>query len=115
MVYHKNIGFPKTLVIPDVILSLTYTKHAKERKDESYNLMVVPSVVRLQPSNVIEVHTEDNINIKKTLIRIKYTQTQDMILVLEPLFDQQAAKVITLWVNNKKDHHKSLKKQYDTP
>jgi len=115
MIYHRDIGFPKTLVIPEVTVSLGYTRHAQERKNESYKLMVVPTVVKIQPSNVVEAHTDDNINITKVLVRINYNKTQDMLLVLQPILEKGLAKVITLWVNNKRDVHKTLKKQYDKP
>src|SRR5678809_582863 len=95
--YHKTIGFPKSLVIPEAeTLQLVYTKHARERQKESYKLLVVPEVVVLKPSNVYEVCTEDDINISRALLRIPYSKTQDMILVIQPIFAKRKAKVVTL-------------------
>lgn len=115
MLYHRKIGFPDTLKIPSVTLQLGYTTHARQRKDKDYNLLVVPTIVKIVPKNVIEIDTEDDININKMLIRIQYTKSQDMILVLNPNFKKRTASVITLWVNDKRDHHSNNKKEYSIP
>lgn len=116
--YHKDIGFPESLIIPkDIILKLRYTNHAKERMErDNYKLIVIPSVVKLTTDNVIEAYTEDNINLKKILIRVSYDRNRDIVLVLQPEFKKSGAKVITFWLNNKKDNHSSTDKtKYTKP
>lgn len=88
-IYHKQIGFPKTLVIPEATLQLSYTKHALERQEKDYKLLVTPAMIILKPSNVFEVYTEDDLSIKKALVRISYNKTQDMILVIQPTFEKK--------------------------
>lgn len=118
MNYHKDLGFPDTLTIPNVILHLQYTLHAQDRKtrEGKYNeLKVLPTIIRTNPSNIFEIETEDNVYCKKILIRIGYDYKRDITLVLEPLSSTKA-KVITFWLNNKGDKHKNFNKdKYTIP
>lgn len=113
--YHKNIGFPETLAIPDVFVNLRYTRHALQRQHEDYKLKVAPKVVKIYSGNIVEAATEDGVTLKKVLIRTNYNKTHDMILVIEPDFTRNLGRVITLWINHKKDQHQTCTKQYDTP
>lgn len=110
--YHKTLGFPEKLVVPDIIVKLQYTIHAEERKkrEGKYDLKVLPSVVKVNSSNVFEIHTEDDIICKKVAIRIHYDHRRDIILILE-LINENKAKVVTFWLNSKKDNHKNFKKE----
>lgn len=115
MVYHKKIGFPKTMKLPNGdLLNLKYSKHAIERKEE-YGLEEVPKFVHLKPNYIIEIASRDNIHIRTCLIRLQYNKSKDILLAIRPYFKKQKAKVITLWTNHKKDHHLKNKKQYDKP
>lgn len=120
MNYHIDIGFPKTLVIPERLVNLSYTKHAldrRQRDEKKEQLKVLPSIVRLKAENIFEVHTNDDINCTKVLMRTSYDYSRDMILVLELYAeDTEKAKVITFWLNLKKDKHKNFKTdRYDIP
>lgn len=116
MIYHKDIGYPDTLVIPEGLVSLQYTSHAMERKEDKYEgLKVLPTIVRILKSNVFEIHTENNINCTKVLVRTPYDYKRDITLVLE-LLPMEKAKVITFWLNLKKDQHKNFDKtRYSIP
>jgi hypothetical protein len=117
MIYHKDIGFPASLVIPEVLLDLRYTRHAEERKNrDDYKLLVVPTVIRITKQNIVEAVTEDNATLKKATIRVEFDRTRDIVLVLEPLFNVTKAKVVTFWLNNKRDTHQTLdKRKYTKP
>jgi hypothetical protein len=116
--YHKDVGFPDTLIFPDALVCLTYTKHAlyrRQREEQKMKLKVLPSVVRVKKDNIIEVHTEDDVNCKKVVVRISYDYSRDIVLVLE-LVPDDCAKVITFWLNLKKDLHENFNKEkYDIP
>lgn len=118
MNYHKDIGFPATLVFPDQLVNLTYTKHAldrRQRDEAKLKLKVLPSIVRLNKKNIFEVHTDDNLVCTKVLVRIEYDYSRDITLVLE-LLPEDKARVITFWLNLKKDKHENFNKErYDIP
>jgi len=116
--YHKELGFPNTLVVPNILVNLQYTTHALERREREGKhdeLKVLPTIVRVTPENVFEVNTFDNIHCKKVSVRINYDFKRDIILVLE-LLSESKAKVITFWLNSKKDLHKNFNKdKYTIP
>jgi hypothetical protein len=118
-VYHKEIGFPSTLTIPDLVTKLHYTKHALDRRtreNKYQNLKVLPGLLRIHKHNVIEVHTIDNVNVKKAVVRTKYDKFQDIVLVLELFPGKTYARVITFYLNKKHDSHKTLNRErYNKP
>ena len=122
-VYHREIGFPKTLKIPDLLLDLQYSKHAlsrtsRKKKNEDgtesntylYRLSLLPTKVRINEKNVYELYTEDDIHCRKVLIRIGYDERYDMIMVLD-IINKNNATVVTIWLNRKADKHKTINKE----
>lgn len=108
-IYHRGIGFPKTINLSQGFTFLRYTKHAAERQALKYDgLKVLPSTVNINWGNVVEIHTDDNVNVKKLLLRINYDKYRDMVLAIQVL--PKYAKVITFWLNDKKDKHTHLDK-----
>lgn len=108
-IYHRDIGFPSELQLPEGFMNLRYTKHARERQRDKYNnLKVLPTTVNILKDTVVEVHTDDNVKAKKLLIRINYDKKRDIVMALE-LIDT-GARVITFWLNYKKDQHLNLDK-----
>lgn len=108
-IYHRDIGFPSTLTVTEGFHKLGYTKHARERQYDKYEgLRVLPTVINIKKENVVEIHTDDNIKPKKLLIRIHYDKKRDIVLALQPL--DGFAKVITFWLNDKRDQHLNLDK-----
>lgn len=117
-IYHKEIGFPKSLLMPiEIVVALRYTNHAKERIERNnYKLIVIPHFVKVTSDNIIEGYTTDTINLEKIIVRIPYDRNRDIVLVLQPEFDKFKAKVITFWLNHKSDNHPSLDKtKYTKP
>jgi hypothetical protein len=108
-IYHRDIGFPESLKVNQGFYKLRYTNHARERQAKKYDgLKVLPSVVNITDKNVVEVHSNDKTTANKLLVRIHYDRTRDIVLALQP-FDGYC-KVITFWLNNKKDQHLNLDK-----
>jgi len=116
-IYHKTIGFPETIVVPDNIFNLGYTTHAKERAKQRVNgLMLVPTFVRMTDANLIEVHTDDNKVIKKAVVKLHYDKKRDIILVMEIQYERRKAVVITLYYNKKNHSFDTLDKtKYNVP
>ena len=112
MLYHKLIGFPVTLLLDTVYHRLvSYTQHAiNEAKKDRYGDIVLLKVIKFKREDIIEVETSDNINADKVLIRIPYNEKYDICLAIL----LKVSLVKTLWLNDKKDSHKTLdKNKYD--
>jgi hypothetical protein len=111
MRYHRELGFPKTIILPQNPLYLIYSKHATVRYGENalnFNL----KKIKIKLEDIIEIRTKDNIKCSSLLVRKKLDSNRDIILSLK--ISIKKAVVITLWVNNKKDNHKTLNKNlYD--
>jgi len=116
-VYHKTVGFPKDIVIPDRIFDLGYTTHARGRARQRVNgLMVLPTFVRITKENLIEIHTDDNKFIKKAVVKLNYDKKRDIVLVMEIQYSKKKAVVITLYYNNKNHSFDTLDKtKYNKP
>ena len=112
MRYHKDLGFPKTIVLPTNQLYLIYSKHATVRYGENA-LSFKLKKIKIKLEDIIEIRTKDNITCSSILIRRKHDRNRDIVLSLK--ISAKKAVVITLWVNNKGDNHKTLNKNlYDT-
>ena len=113
MRYHKNIGFPKSIVIPKKKLLLVYTHHAIE-KYKNGDIYPIVTHLKIELKDVIEVRTKDNVKCTSLLVRKKLDKRRDLTLSIKPF--EKYAVVITVWVNNKKDKHKTLdRSKYDLP
>lgn len=115
MLYHPLSGFPDTLIIPTLCMNLEYTKHALERAKSTYIPITKPTQALITWDKIVEVETPDDINATKIVLRTKYDNINDLILVLHPNFNTGIARVITLWTNDFRDTHRTLNKQYDKP
>lgn len=113
MRYHKDIGFPESLRIPEGIVSLWYGVHAKERFEGKYKgQLILPSFIKLSTKNIFEVETDDGRICEKVAARISYDNKRDICVVLNP----STGKVVTLWINYKKDKHELVNThKYNTP
>src|SRR5690349_10715741 len=98
MRYHKEFGFPPALRIPEGIVRLWYSVHAKERFEGKYRgFLILPSYIKLTKDNIFEVETDDNETCNKVAARITYDNKKDICIVLNPI----NGKVVTLWINHK--------------
>lgn len=118
MRYHIDVGFPSTLNFPNETFNLGYTTHAKIRRKRKgqYPVRILPNKLKISKKTIVEIHTEDNEIIDKAVVKVPYTKTKNIIMVLKLSHKKKNATVITFWVNNKKDKHHSLKKElYNIP
>lgn len=116
MKYHKSIGFPTTLKKPIGTYKVGYSKHAIERMQERCinPMREMPGFVRVTKNNIIEMETTDNIKAQTVVVRMQHNKKKNLILVLEP--SAAIAMVITFWINDKTDDHKTIdKSKYNIP
>lgn len=92
MLYHKELGFPDTLIL-----------HKSYNKLLNYSLHAIKSA----KEDIIEVETEDNIKVDKVLIRVPYSEYFDLCIVI--LLDNSLVK--TVWLNSVDDKHFTLVKE----
>lgn len=106
MLYHKELGFPKTLKLKDFyVLKLIYSEHAiNSSKSDRYGKIDLPKEVDVDLSEIIEVETFDNITPSKIVARIHYSSMYDLCIVI--LLDRSFVK--TVWLNSRYDCHKTL-------
>lgn len=124
--YHRDLGFPpKVRKLLDVatdpdknfIMRLKYTRHALEQKYRHMKKINgevnLPDTVNYKDCDPIEVRMKDG-KIIKVLYRTPYDKNTDLILVVA--HDQTVNLVVTLWLNDKDDHHETLDlSRYDVP
>ena len=114
-VYHKSIGFPEGLNLPEVLaLEVSYTRHGLLRaKQYKVNR---PKKLFFFKSSLLEVHVTKRGNISKLIFRTSYSKKKDIVYVIGFVLCGFKAKVVTLWLNDKKDKHFTLKKdKYSKP
>jgi len=115
MRYHKIIGFPNTLIFPNIFIYLNYwTKHAAQKRDVQYKK--VPTGVLLTPDTAIEITTDDDIHIQKAVIRQKYDNKNDIIISFRLRKSKSQGTIISFWLNDRFDQHATLdKSKYNIP
>lgn len=108
MLYHKDLGFPKSLKLTDIyLLALDYSAHSKkEAERDRYGKIKLPSSVNVKVSQIIEVETFDNRNPFKILVRLDYSSEYDICMAI--IIDKGRNFVKTLWLNSKEDIHITL-------
>lgn len=109
MLYHKELGFPDTLVLyKSYNRLLNYSLHAiKSAKEDRYGNIDLPNVVTFNKEDIIEVETIDNTKADRVLIRIPYSDNFDLCVVI--LLDNSLVK--TVWLNSVNDKHFTLVKE----
>jgi hypothetical protein len=118
MKYHRIIGFPKSLVFPNGILNLIYTKHADEKSQFIFGdekiMHDLFDHIYANKDWIIEVTTDDNIICKSFVTRYRVAAF-DIVLVVK-ILTNHTGLVITVWDNNTEDNHETLdKSKYDLP
>lgn len=124
--YHKDLGFPpkiqKLLDVAtdpsnDYVMRLKYTRHAASQQyrhvKKINGVVQLPDRVLYKDCEPVEVRTKDG-KIIKVLYRTPYDKNTDLILVVA--HDLRVNLVVTLWLNDKDDHHDTLdKSRYTIP
>lgn len=114
MLYHKNIGFPKSLNLLDLYnLNVQYSNHAKTASnDDRYGAIEVKKSVSFSKQEIVEVETHDNKRASKIVVRIPYSSECDLVMAIQ--MDDTLVK--TVWLNKKTDAHRTLDRtKYDNP
>lgn len=101
--FHKDLGLPKVRY-PMGEFRLEYSRHAIEAsRSDRYGYIHLPEILDTMDCTIIEVGTEDD-RVVKIVYRQSYDSNLDLVLVVNPL----TWKVITVWVNEKADAHRTL-------
>ena len=116
MLFHKEIGFPKSAEsLYGRKFKLTYSNHAKRSVlDDKHGIIDKPPLnLEITKDNLIELELTGGL-ISKAVIRLPYDKTRDVVIAIIP--DYNIAIVKTLWFNLTSDIHKTLNKSlYDKP
>ncbi len=112
LLYHTEIGFPSSVVLPSGVFSLTYSRHAQNASsDDRYGQMVLPDTLNVDVAKLIEIEVRDG-EVIKGVYRINYDSDLDLIIVLIP----HTSFVKTVWFNEVNDVHSTLQAwKYTTP
>jgi ABC-type sugar transport system ATPase subunit len=97
---------PKLAELTCIRKSLVFTKHASERAVEK--AIFAPTSIEIQAGEVVEAELSGS-RITKLVVRRTMTQDKDLVLVLVPK-DSGTWMVVTCWLNDKTDTHRTLKK-----
>ena len=120
MFYHKKLGIPQEVEIPDVEFSLHYTRHALIRSKQRLRYVgrkEVPKVLTIKKNKIVELETEKGSNkIVGCTIRLMHDKKVDIVLILKFNHKKKFAKVVTVWFNERKDNHRKIDlTKYNTP
>ncbi len=99
--FHKDIGLPIGLAMPQAGLSLRYGFHAQDRQAEKIPSGALPKTL---PNGFTVIEAESvRGKAMKWVVRFPFTADSDLVLVIT-----MDGFVKTLWLNKKSDLHKSL-------
>ena len=113
--YHREIGFNQDDLIElknicqrftDSTGRFNRTNHALEKLSQRFDYMKVLSFIQNDLQfNLDEMfeYYKENGKITKVVLRVSYTDTEDMIIVLA-----RNKTIITAYINNKLDNHVTL-------
>ncbi len=118
--YHRDIYLPESPALSaptERTWWLTYTRHAKMECIGDYQASIIhpPRSVHFSRSQIIEAEIVRG-EVIKLVVRIGYTGTRDLVLVLcgfEP--GVSFANVKSIWTNAVGDKHKTLRKELYEP
>ena len=115
--YHKDIGFPSSFILADKLyIGIKYSRHALKKRKEIDKHLPNKQIVKFPGKSVIEVGISKKGRVKILVIRKSFSKKKDIIFVLDMEIGGFVGKVITLWINDKKDKHFSLDKtKYTKP
>lgn len=109
--YHRDIGLPSNITVPQREVTCEYTGHAeRERYKDRYSFIPKLEKVNLRDCEVIEVTVAEN-RVSKVLVRVPHptSSRDDIVMVLRPgAKKDQPWTVVTNWVNRRSDKHRSL-------
>jgi len=102
--YHVDIGLPPVALGLSFATMLRYTKHALDAaRDDRYGPVELPKVFNSTQARLIEATVEGE-KVVKAVYRQPLDDWRDLCLVIA----LETSRVLTVWVNEKLDHHKTL-------
>lgn len=115
VLYHKDIGFPKDVVMPRGFtpkMYLNYGGHARyEAMADRYGQMKLPKMVDITKGQIIEIGVTNQMTgnqyekvVTKMVVRFPYDDKKDLVIVIMI----PTGFVKTVWANLKTDSHKTL-------
>lgn len=109
--YHRDIGIPSNLTVPQREVACDYTGHAeRERYKDQFNFIPKLERVDLRECQVIEVSVSES-RVSKILVRVPHPTSarDDIVMVLRPGETKKHPwTVVTNWVNRRSDAHCTL-------
>lgn len=115
MKYHRAIGFPKSLILPEGKFWLVWSDHAYLKFQSLFDSLSVPKYETVNADTIIEIHTKNDVDCENFVTRTVFTETEDVITCFK-LIGKKRLLVISFWMNNKDDNHETLdKSKYDLP
>lgn len=103
--YHARIFIPQTVKIPRGKFAMEYTGHAIDQFHDR-RVRQLPESVDMSKCRVVEVETNETGEITKMLIRSSHNERCDLVAAVIPVDGKFLVK--TVWVNDKRDNHKTL-------
>ena len=114
--YHKDIGFPQNVKMPEGTYELrNYSRHAlRAAEDDRYGVAKdLPRRINMAQVDLVEIQVERN-SVVKAVVRADYDSRLDLVIVFMPQTPDNFVK--TVWFNEKCDQHKTLQRwKYDVP
>lgn len=107
--YHASIRLPDGFRLPNRVITLKHTKHARgARRDDRYGYIPPISVLDLGQCEPVEVGVLNG-KVAKVVVRTSLDDTRDVVLVLVPHDPEPNVWTVkTLWCNLKNDTHETL-------
>ena len=103
-VYHRDIGIPTRYRRPSGRKLLEYTYHAQqEAQRDRYGVIELPRVLDTDTAQLIELYIGEGDTPVKYVYRTRYNERFDLVLVVTANW-----RVIALWLNDKRDNHRTL-------
>lgn len=103
LLYHKDVGLPKTFTKPLPGLRLIYGNHAKQAMADEATYVPLPAALPAE-FRIIEVEIMQK-QVLKWVLRVPTATERDLVMVVQP-----DGFVRTVWSNDKNDTHKTLKR-----
>jgi hypothetical protein len=114
MRYHRDIGFPTTIILPSSIRKLIFTDHAWEKGEDIPFYKWIHGTRKIKPETIVELFTDDDVLVKQFVLRLDYDKSLDISIAVD--MKGFTGIIKTMWLNRKKDTHRTLDKSiYDIP
>jgi hypothetical protein len=110
MIYHKDVQIPRRVkgLVPTGIKTIYYSRHAEEEFSDKNGKIKPPTSLNFGECEVVEV-TVFGTTIDKLVLRQKYNDTHDLVVVVIPYeHNKKAWFAKTVWLNANDDTHKTL-------